>query len=102
MPEDGNRNALAAEKLFQVADQLADACGRHDDIIDEIDRLFTRIEAVERGVQRLAGFPQLLALLGIKGRHHRRGQRIAPAHRRHSFRLLMKIAPRIVGIQLGQ
>ena len=57
MTKNGHGHALAPEQVFQVADELADARRRDDDIIYEIDRLLARIEAIQRGIQGLPGLP---------------------------------------------
>ncbi len=57
MPEDGNRHTLAPEEFLQIPDELADPLRTDHDVVDEIDRFFPRIETIERGIERLAGFP---------------------------------------------
>ena len=74
MTEDRDRHPLPFEEVFQVADQLADAFGRDDDIIDKIDRLLLRIESIERRIERLPRFPELLPLLGIERQRQLRRQ----------------------------
>ena len=60
MAEDRYRHMLALKECFEVANQFADAFGAHHHVIDEVDRLLAGIEPVERGIQRLPGFPELV------------------------------------------
>ena len=69
MTENRDRHALPAEEFFQIPDEFADPFSRHHHVIDKVDRLLPGIESIERGIERLAGFPQLVALLRIEGDH---------------------------------
>src|SRR5512147_862255 len=77
MPEDGDRHALAAEEVLQIADELADPLRPDDHVVDKIDRLLPRIESIEGGIERFAGFPKLITLLLIVGDNDLRGKLIA-------------------------
>src|ERR671919_2178736 len=63
VPEDGDGHSLLFEKPCQVSNQFTDPFGRHDDIIHIINRLLLVAIAVQRGIERLARFPNLVTLL---------------------------------------
>ena len=57
MTENRNRHQLSGEELFQIPDELADSFSRHHHIVDKVDGFLPGIESIQRGIERLAGFP---------------------------------------------
>src|SRR5215813_1556732 len=102
VPKNCDRYSLATEEFLQIPDQLADPFGPHDHIIDKIDRLLSRIKPVQRGIERLAGLPQLIAPLLVVGHDNLGSERIAAADSGHPFGLLMEIDCQSIDIELRQ
>ncbi len=102
MAEDRHRHLLSLEEFFQVSDQLADAPGRHDNIIHKIDGLLPRIESIESRIECLPRFPELLPTFGIERQRKLRRQLIRPTDGSHGFSLLTEIVLGGISIQLDQ
>ncbi len=102
MAEDCHRHMLPLKEGFQVADQLADPCGGHDHVVHEVDRLLARIEPVERGIQGLSGFPELVALLLVVGDGEIAAQLIASADGSHLIGPFAQVALAFAAVEFSQ
>src|SRR4249920_1312625 len=102
MSENRNRHALSGKEFFQIPDEFADPFSRHHHVVDEVDGLLPRIESIERGIEGLAGLPQLVSLFGIEGDHGIRCEAIAATDLGHSLSLCPEISSWAISIQLYQ
>ena len=102
MTENCDWYMLPGEELFQIPDQFADPFSRHHHVVDKVDGLLPGIESIERGIEGLAGLPQLLPLLRIEGDHGIGREAITATDLGHPRGLCTKIGPCAISIQLHQ
>ena len=102
MPENCNRHSLSGEELFQITDEFADSFSRHHHVVDKVDGLLPGIESIERGIEGLAGLPQLLPLLRFEGDHRIGREAIAATDLGHALGLRTEIGACAIRVQFHQ